>query len=397
VLLPFQFKSFLEVVRTRLASIEGAIQKGIENIGTKIDAATHAYTIEQNKAKPNPTLNATLSRAQTEIDQENARIEREKKAEQRDRWKNPLAVATLLCTVILTTANIGVLFYYAKQLEQMKLATEESAQSADAAIAAVDLQDIQMRQNRLTEARQERIQSETLRQNQRQATDTLAQIEKQTAIQGIAAKAAESAANTASAQLTMAQNQFEITQRPWIQVSAIPTQLAWEIPDGKKIKIPGINLRFQILARNIGNIPASSVYFTLGAVEPFPPSAAGNQSPFAYLKKREMDSCAAMIKDVPGSPGRYYVAKDLYPNQPMERIQDIGGPLYIGTNNGTIALSGCLIFRYQSSTQVHQRGFIFLLMKKGENGKAPVPFAFPEEVPVNQLVFSDYSGEAYSD
>lgn len=208
------FKALIEALRADLSSIKESLDQGIEKVSSKIDAATIAYKTEQNKAKPNPTINAILGRTQGEIEQENARTKREERAEQRNRWTLPLGIATLFCTLILTIANIGVLIYYAKQLKQMETATQQATRSADIAACA-------------------------LRQNQEQFVKTLIEIQRQTTAQNISANAAKDAARIASDTLHISERAYLFSKSPQLDVGTSSLFLPVE---------------------NIGHIPAKNVH-----------------------------------------------------------------------------------------------------------------------------------------
>ena len=103
------YGKLLRQIAESVRGLAADIQSGIERISTRIDAATNTYTTEQSKARPNPTINATFRRSQSEIDQEKAQTEREERAENRDHRRLTIEVVALALTTALIAANIGVL------------------------------------------------------------------------------------------------------------------------------------------------------------------------------------------------------------------------------------------------------------------------------------------------
>ena len=154
-----------------------------------------------------------LSRPEFETDQENAwhhlEVARENRKERLEGRRFTWERVAVMITAVMVAINSLFLIIYRGQLKEMIKATEAAEQSARAASAAVALQGVQMRQNQITEARQEQIQSDSLKQSQKQFADTLAQIRLQV-------KTAQDVADAAKSAATTAQETLEIEDRPWV-------------------------------------------------------------------------------------------------------------------------------------------------------------------------------------
>jgi hypothetical protein len=115
-----------------------------------------------------------------------------------------------------------IAIFQAHVSQQAAKAAQDSANAAqtaaDASFAAIDLQDEQMRRNRLTEARQEWLQSQTLGQNQEQFSQTLEQMRNQTQAQKDTAK---SEANSVTVFYNESERALQLQSRPWIGIESV--------------------------------------------------------------------------------------------------------------------------------------------------------------------------------
>jgi hypothetical protein len=159
----------------------------------------------------------------------------------------------------------------------------------------------------------------------------------------------------------VANRQLELTDRPWVSVSmalTVPTQLV----NGAAALFPVWTLR------NVGRSVATDVYN-----EWTPYLESFSDDVFTEPLKRQKETCARADQ-----PDRRRLGQFLFPSEirtgtssftidpSMFRQAQTTSPKAIVT---AIVLTGCVAYRYGTSTTSHHTGFIYVLHRKAQPGQ----------------------------
>jgi hypothetical protein len=188
--------------------------------------------------------------------------------------------------------------------------------------------------------------------------------------------------NTALKQFELAQKQFEITQRPWIEVDSIDPiniLLVSQYAGGFSY-----SMEFKVRFSNVGNLPAFNV-----KVLPVAFLAEQDKVIDSYIGKMQGDICSHpetnMAYDIasnsqtmfPKKSGEFSAGLGITPTATQVRRQDkLISPVLIG----------CITYQYPSSKTIHHTGFIFTVEPKSPNEK---PIHYGDPINASEYYFSD--------
>ena len=166
-------------------------------------------------------------------------------------------------------------------------------------------------------------------------------------------------------QLTQAQKQFEVADRPWISVDvSVFSPLAYDSN--------GIHMTFKIVPKNIGHSPAQSIW-----IQPTLVIATMGDD----LRTVEERTCQQAIAENQASevPWAKYT---LFPGDSYVQNTGVGVPIESINSKWErfdlipIALVGCVDYIFGPASRHHQTGFIYeVLMRDGRipsKSKAPI-------------------------
>jgi hypothetical protein len=200
--------------------------------------------------------------------------------------------------------------------------------------------------------------------------------------------------NTASQQLKVMQEQFAISQRPWLNVtsSTSPTKSG---PD-YDFRWGGINVLFKpnFTVTNLGNLPAVNVYLVGQLIFPDWVRSSARKD----IRTAQKDFCQKQIDT--GTYRNWKSGQIIYPSREkpfteVEVSRDRTTLPAIDPKSVHPFLIGCAIYNFSSSTEIHQKGFIFQIERKVEPGQSSEMF-FGQNVPGSEIHLDDaYDGDAF--
>jgi hypothetical protein len=160
-------------------------------------------------------------------------------------------------------------------------------------------------------------------------------------------------------QLSFAQTQLAISERPWIAASAQRTRFYWDrTPDGAML-----DFKYKITIENFGNLPASNVYVIYDEA-PIPKPKRADW--WDALMKEQEDYCASRTEEL----RRTSQGITVFPRQ-QHTFDETGPPLqyrrqkdWIEDMDIQVHIRGCVVYRSPSSKKMLQTGFFYTVLRK---------------------------------
>jgi hypothetical protein len=206
-------------------------------------------------------------------------------------------------------------------------------------------------------------------------------------------------ATTASRQLKVMQEQFAISQRPWLNVTS-STSPNKSGPD-YDFRWGGNNVLFKpnLTVTNLGNLPAVNVHLVEQLIFPDLVRSSARKD----IRTAQKDFCEKQIDT--GIYRNWKSGQIIYPSSEkpfteIEASRDRATLLAINPksiNRGPVHpfLVGCAIYSFSSSTETYQKGFIFQIERRVEPGQSSEMF-FGQNVSGSEIYLDDaYDGDAF--
>lgn len=218
---------------------------------------------------------------------------------------------------------------------------------------------------------------------------------KQVAAANSLAEAAQRSADSASKQLGVMQAQFETSQRPWMSIASASVHHFEYLKNPSGLSVI-VEPKFTI--KNIGNLPAVKVrvvtdFFLVN----WAADTASNIPPIVEAQRRQNDLCRRAENDSNDNP----YSATLFPSTTKD--YEFGGQVTF-IDKGDILKGqfitpmfiGCILYRFSSSTDIHQTGFIYFVYNMSSDGGYD-NLVYGQTHPANEIYLIDVGELAHSD